>query len=53
MDLQGDEDLSFVKQDRVILEGTDVLVGIKAELEQPSSERPNEGRVEVSVEWCA
>jgi exosome complex component RRP42 len=36
---------------RVVLEGTDVLVGVKAELEQPSLSRPNEGRVEVSVEW--
>lgn len=30
-----------------------MLVGIKAELEQPSADRPNKGRVEVSVDWYA
>lgn len=36
---------------RVVLDGTDVLVGVKAELGTPLIERADEGRVEVSVEW--
>lgn len=37
---------------RVVLDGTDVLVGVKAELGTPLIERADEGRVEVSVECC-
>lgn len=34
-----------------MLEGTDVLVGVKAELGTPSLDYPDQGRVEVTVEW--
>eukprot|EP01126_Amoeba_proteus_P055967 TRINITY_DN697_c0_g1_i5.p1 TRINITY_DN697_c0_g1~~TRINITY_DN697_c0_g1_i5.p1 ORF type:complete len:289 (+),score=73.39 TRINITY_DN697_c0_g1_i5:86-952(+) len=37
---------------RVVLSGTDVMVGVKVELEEPSEEKPNQGRVEVAVECC-
>jgi len=37
---------------RVKLEGTDVLVGVKAEIGEPEMENPNKGRIHVSVECC-
>lgn len=37
---------------RLVLEGTDVLVGVKAELGTPSLDNPEQGRVEVTVECC-
>jgi exosome complex component RRP42 len=37
---------------RLVLDGTDVLVGVKAELGSPSLDIPDQGRVEVSVECC-
>lgn len=33
------------------MDGTDVLVGVKAELGTPSVDYPDQGRVEVTVEW--
>jgi exosome complex RNA-binding protein Rrp42 (RNase PH superfamily) len=36
---------------RLILDTTDVLVGVKAELGDSDPQFPNQGRVHVSVEW--
>lgn len=36
---------------RVVLDTTDVLVGIKAEFGEPDPAAPDLGRVECSVEW--
>lgn len=36
---------------RVVLDTTDVLVGIKAEFGEPDSQTPDLGRVLCSVEW--
>jgi len=37
---------------RLILDGTDILVGIKVEIGEPSSLAPDKGRISVSVECC-
>jgi exosome complex RNA-binding protein Rrp42 (RNase PH superfamily) len=36
---------------RLVLENTDILVGIKAELGEPDATAPDCGTVFVSVEW--
>jgi len=37
---------------RIVLDTTDVLVGIKAELGEPEPDTPNLGKLQVSVECC-
>jgi len=37
---------------RLVLDSTDVMVGIKAEIGEPDTQKPNEGKILVSVECC-
>jgi len=37
---------------RIVLDATDVLVGIKAEIGEPDKSTPNKGKINVSVECC-
>lgn len=36
---------------RLVLDTTDILVGIKAEIGEVDPSAPDQGRVEVAVEW--
>lgn len=37
---------------RLRLSSTDVLVGVKVEIGEPSLEHPDEGKLQFAVEWC-
>jgi ribonuclease PH len=36
---------------RLRLANTDILVGVKTEIDMPFPERPNEGKIEFFVDW--
>lgn len=37
---------------RLRLANTDILVGVKAEVDTPSTDHPDKGKIEFFVDWC-
>lgn len=37
---------------RLRLANTDILVGVKTEIDVPFPETPNQGKLEFFVDWC-